>query len=43
VMIEDTRGQSGAVKAEDVDWLKTSEMTAEVKSVDTLALSPQTH
>jgi hypothetical protein len=43
VMVEDTRGQSGAVKAEDVDWLKTSEMTAEVKSVDSMALSSQTH
>jgi hypothetical protein len=43
VMVEDTQGRSGAVKAEDVDWLKTSEMTAEVKSVDTLAISRQTH
>jgi hypothetical protein len=43
LMVEDTQGRSGAVKAEDVDWLKTSEMTAEVKSVDTLAISRQTH
>jgi hypothetical protein len=43
VMVEDTQGRSGAVKAEDVDWLKTSEMTAEVKSVDPLAIAPQTH
>jgi hypothetical protein len=43
VMVEDTQGRSGAVKAEDIDWLKTSEMTAEVKSVDTPAISRQTH
>jgi hypothetical protein len=43
VMVEDTQGRSGAVKAGDVDWLKTSEMTAEVQSVDTPAISRQTH
>jgi hypothetical protein len=43
VMVEDTQGRSGAIKADDVDWLKTSEMTAEVKSVDTPAISRQTH
>jgi hypothetical protein len=43
VMVQDTQGRSGAVKAEDVDWLKTSEMTAEVQSVDTPAISRQTH
>jgi hypothetical protein len=43
VMVEDTQGRSGALKAEDVDWLKTSEMTAEVRSVDTPAISRQTH
>jgi hypothetical protein len=43
VMVEDTQGRSGSLKAEDIDWLKTSEMTAEVKSVDTPAISRQTH
>jgi hypothetical protein len=43
VMVEDTQGRSGALKAEDVDWLKTSEMTAEVRSVDTPAILRQTH
>jgi hypothetical protein len=43
VMVQDTQGRSGALKAEDVDWLKTSEMTAELKSVDTPAISRQTH
>ena len=43
VMVEDTQGRTGAVKAEDVDWLKTSEMTREVKSVDPPVISRQTH
>ncbi len=43
VMVQDTQGRSGALKAEDVDWLKTSEMTVELKSVDTPAISRQTH
>jgi hypothetical protein len=43
VMVQDTQGRSGALKAEDVDWLKTSEMTAELKSVDTPSISRQTH
>jgi hypothetical protein len=43
LMVQDTQGRSGALKAEDVDWLKTSEMTAEVKSVDTPAISRETH
>jgi hypothetical protein len=43
IMVEDTQGRSGAVKAADVDWLKTSEMTAEVQSVDTPEISRQTH
>jgi len=40
---QDTQGRSGAVAVKDVDWAKTSEMTAEVQSVDTLAISRQTH
>jgi hypothetical protein len=39
----DTQGQSGSVAVRDVDWLRTSEMTAEVKSVDTPAIARQTH
>jgi hypothetical protein len=40
---QDTQGRSGSVAAKDVDWAKTSEMTAEVQSVDSLAVSRQTH
>jgi hypothetical protein len=43
LMIEDTQGRTGSVEAKDVDWRKTSEMTAEVRSVDTPAISRQTH
>jgi hypothetical protein len=42
LMIEDTQGRTGSLQVKDVDWLKTSEMTAEVQSVDTPAIS-QTH
>jgi hypothetical protein len=40
---QDTQGRSGSVAVQDVDWAKTSEMTAEVQSVDSLAVSRQTH
>lgn len=40
---QDTQGRAGSVAVKDVDWAKTSEMTAEVRSVDTLAVSGQTH
>jgi hypothetical protein len=43
LMIEDTQGRTGSVEVKDVDWRKTSEMTAEVQSVDTPAISRQTH
>ena len=43
LMVEDTQGRSGSVAVKDVDWLKTSQMTAEVQSVDTPAISRQTH
>jgi hypothetical protein len=43
LMIEDVQGRTGALEVTAVDWCKTSEMTAEVRSVDTLALSRQTH
>jgi hypothetical protein len=34
LMFKNTRGQTGSVGVNDVDWRKTSEMTAEVRSVD---------
>jgi hypothetical protein len=40
---QDTQGRAGSVAVKDVDWAKTSEMTAEVQSVDSLAISRQTH
>jgi hypothetical protein len=43
LFIEDLQGRTGSLAMTDVDWLKTSEMTAEVRSVDTPELSRQTH
>jgi len=43
VFIEDLQGRTGALAVKDVDWFKTSEMTAQVSSVDTPELSRQTH
>jgi len=43
LMIEDTQGRTGSVKVSDVDWRKTSEMTAEVRSVDTPSISREIH
>jgi hypothetical protein len=43
LMIEDTQGRTGSLEVKDVDWRKTSEMTAEVQSVDTPAISRQIH
>jgi hypothetical protein len=43
LVIEDTTGRIGSLPAKDVDWLKTSEMTAEIRSVDSAVLSRQTH
>ncbi|HKN23602.1 MAG TPA: hypothetical protein VJX72_02050 [Candidatus Acidoferrum sp.] len=43
LMIEDTHGRTGGLEVKDVDWRKTSEMTAEVRSVDMPAISRQTH
>jgi hypothetical protein len=40
---QDMQGRSGSVAVSDVDWAKTSEMTADVQSVDSLAVSRQTH
>jgi hypothetical protein len=41
LMIEDTQGRTGSLQVQDVDWRRTSEMTAEVRSVDTPAISRQ--
>ncbi|HTQ96648.1 MAG TPA: hypothetical protein VMH89_07575 [Candidatus Acidoferrum sp.] len=43
LVIQDTQGRIGSLPAQDVDWLKTSQMTAEVQSVDSAALSRATH
>jgi hypothetical protein len=43
LIVEDTQGRTGSVPLNDVDWLKTSEMTAQVRSVDTPAISSQVH
>jgi len=43
LMIEDLQGRTGSVPAKNVDWRKTSEMTAQVQSVDMPAISRQTH
>jgi hypothetical protein len=37
LMFQDTQGRKGSVDVGDVDWRKTSEMTEEVRSVDTRA------
>jgi hypothetical protein len=43
LFIEDLQGRTGALAMKDVDWVKTSEMTAQVRSVDTPELSRQIH
>jgi len=43
LFIEDLQGRTGSLAVKDVDWLKTSEMTAEIRSVDTPEISRQTH
>jgi hypothetical protein len=35
LMFQDTQGRKGSVEVGDVDWRKTSEMTEQVRSVDT--------
>jgi hypothetical protein len=35
LMFEDTQGRKGSVEVGDIDWRKTSEMTEQVRSVDT--------
>jgi hypothetical protein len=41
LMIEDTQGRTGSLQVKDVDWRRSSEMTAEVRSVDTPTISRQ--
>jgi hypothetical protein len=41
LLIEDIQGRKGSIDVKDVDWRLTSEMTAEVRSVDTPAISRQ--
>jgi len=43
LMFRDLQGRKGAVDVKDVDWRKTSEMTAQVLSVDAPLLSRQTN
>jgi hypothetical protein len=43
LVIQDTQGRIGALPVQDVDWLKTSEMTSNIRSVDSAALAGQTH
>jgi hypothetical protein len=42
-MFRDLQGRKGGVDVKDVDWRKTSEMTAQVLSVDAPLLSRQTN
>jgi len=39
LMFQDTQGRKGSVAVSDVDWRKTSEMTSEVRSVDSRVTS----
>jgi hypothetical protein len=41
LMFLDTQGRKGSVDVNDVDWRRTSEMTAEVRSVDTQQIARQ--
>jgi hypothetical protein len=43
LLIQDTQGRTGSIQVNDVDWLKTSEMTGQVRSVDLPAISRQTN
>jgi hypothetical protein len=43
LMIQDTQGRSGSIQVKDVDWLKTSEMTGQVRSVDLPDISRQAY
>jgi len=41
LMFLDAQGRKGSVDINDVDWRRTSEMTAEVRSVDTPHIARQ--
>jgi hypothetical protein len=41
LMFQDVQGRKGGVDVNDVDWLKTWEMTAQVRSVDMPQISRQ--
>jgi hypothetical protein len=41
LMFLDTQGRKGSVDVNDVDWRRTSELTAEVRSVDTPQIARQ--
>jgi hypothetical protein len=41
LIITDTQGRSGSIEMSTVDWLKTSEMTGQLRSVDTPLLTRQ--
>ena len=41
LMFQDLQGRKGSVDVNDVDWRKTSEMTTEVRSVDTPQIARQ--
>lgn len=43
LLFQDVQGRNGSVDVKDVDWRKTSEMTAEVRSVDAPALPRQSY
>jgi len=43
LVIEDMQGRTGSLQVKDGDWRKTAEMTAEVRAVDTPAISRETH
>lgn len=43
LVIQDTQGRTGSIQVKDVDWLKTSEMTGQVRSVDLPDISRQTN
>ena len=43
LMIQDSQGRKGSVAVTDVDWRRTSEMTGEVRSVDTRAAALATN
>ena len=43
LMFQDSQGRKGSVDVNDVDWRRTAEMTAEVRSVDAPTIARQTN